>query len=151
MIPRTFCTISNISCSCLNFFLRLVRPLLVSRSSSISEKSENPYIHITWKSHGYIYTHTVWLVISISINSACMEFLKVTISICSGHSLADQPVAGGVGPNTCYGDFGAGCIIEGGLLTQVQTHAMGPLTWLYYRGWPANTGPNTCYGDFGAH
>ncbi len=21
----------------------------------------------------------------------------------------------------------------------------GPLTWLYYRGWPANTGPNTCY------
>ncbi len=26
----------------------------------------------------------------------------------------------------------------------------GPLTWLYYRGWPANTGPNTCYGDFGA-
>ena len=65
---------------------------------------------------------------------------------------------------TCYGDFGAinlGCIIEGGLLTQVQTHAMetlgpinlavikrwsantdkhrlwrlwGPLTWLYYRG-----------------
>ncbi len=25
----------------------------------------------------------------------------------------------------------------------------GPLTWLYYRGWSANTGPNTCYGDFG--
>ena len=24
-----------------------------------------------------------------------------------------------------------------------------PLTWLYYRGWPANTGPNTCYGDLG--
>ncbi len=23
----------------------------------------------------------------------------------------------------------------------------GPLTWLYYRGWPANTGPNTCYGE----
>ncbi len=77
------------------------------------------------------------------------------------------------GPNTCYGDFGPGCIIEGGLLTQVQTHAMerlwGPLTWLYYRGcpantgpttmlwrlwawlyyrgWPANTGPITCYGE----
>ena len=33
--------------------------------------------------------------------------------------------------NTCYGDFGAGCIIEGGLLTQVQTHAMGPLIWLH--------------------
>ena len=32
------------------------------------------------------------------------------------------------GPNTCYGDFGtinlAVFIIEGGLLTQVQTHAM---------------------------
>ncbi len=43
----------------------------------------------------------------------------------------------------------------GGLLTQVEAGAMerlwGPLTWLYYRGWPANTGPNTCYGDFGAH
>ncbi len=66
------------------------------------------------------------IVISIS-NSACIEFLKVTISICSGHSLADQPVADGVGPNTCYGNFGAGCIIEGGLLTQVQTHAMETL------------------------
>ncbi len=36
---------------------------------------------------------------------------------------------------------------------QVQTHAMetlGPITWLYYRGWPVNTGPNTCYGNFGA-
>ncbi len=44
-------------------------------------------------------------------------------------------------------------IVEGGLLTQVQTHAMetlGPIN-LAYRGWPANTGPNTCYGDFGAH
>ncbi len=33
-----------------------------------------------------------------------------------------------------------GCIIEGDLLTQVQTHAMetlGPINWLYYRGWPA--------------
>ena len=52
------------------------------------------------------------------------------------------------------GQTNSGCIIEGGLLTQVQTHAMetlGPLTWLYYRGWPVNTGPNTCYGDFGAH
>ncbi len=52
------------------------------------------------------------------------------------------------------GQTNSGCIIEGGLLTQVQTHAMetwDPLTWLYYRGWPANTGPNTCYRDFGAH
>ncbi len=44
--------------------------------------------------------------------------------------------------------------IEGGLLTQVQTHAMetlGPINLaVLYRGWPANTGPNTCYGDFGA-
>ncbi len=35
------------------------------------------------------------------------------------------------------GQTNSGCIIEGGLLTQVQTHAMerlwGPLTWLYCR------------------
>ncbi len=27
----------------------------------------------------------------------------------------------------------------------------GPLTWLYYRGCPANTSSKICYGDFGVH
>ncbi len=74
---------------------------------------------------------------------------------CYGETLGPIPgcvIEGGL-PNTCYGEtLGPipGCIIEGDLLTQVQTYAkeiLGPLTWLYYRGWPANTGPNTCYGD----
>ncbi len=51
-------------------------------------------------------------------------------------------------------DFEPGCIIEGGLLTQVQAHAMetlGAINLAVYRGWPANTGPSTCYGDFAVH
>ncbi len=61
-----------------------------------------------------------------------------------GHALIRSKVV------ATFGQTNSGCIIEGGLLTQVQTHAMeSSLTWLYYRGWPANTGPNTCYGDFG--
>ncbi len=59
IVPRIFCTMSNISCSCLNFALRLVRPLLLSKSSSISEKSENSYTQrVKFSYFTHVHHHT---------------------------------------------------------------------------------------------
>ncbi len=81
--------------------------------------------------------------------TSCMGATHTSHSMCCGKNvyIQNKCCLGYTFQNSCNLEvynklLFNGCIIEGGLLTQVQTHVMerlwGPLTWLYYRGWPAN-------------